>query len=192
MPLADFIKSSFNRLKRGEKISSYALIFSKKQMFDLGARPVVYGTSISCRDYFDEGGHRLLDPNLFHSKEMYRYISFNLSRKPYPIDWTHEREWRWANYDYINYGIDEYYFESTEIDEEMEELLDKREMERIEDYGLNLDKTNLKGVGILVKNEKQAEKIVRDILWLVDSKKIDQDLYSYILLLPDVNENINT
>ena len=38
----------------------------------------------------------LLRPTDLPFDEQYRYVAFAPTRKPYPMDWSHEREWRWS------------------------------------------------------------------------------------------------
>lgn len=177
MPISAFVRSSIVRLSKGQNISNYAFVFDKKQMFNLGARPVIYG-----RTRNEE----------FPPSELYRFVSFDLSRQPYPIDWTHEREWRWANFAYIHKAIPpfDYGFEEGEIDEDLIKLMHQRDESRIESHGLNLDKVILSGVGIILKSKDQARQILRDILWLIDLGKIHRKLFTYILYFEDLKMNV--
>lgn len=177
MPISAFVRSSIVRLSKGQKISNYAFVFDKKQMFELGARPVIYG-----RTKNEE----------FPSSEMYRFVSYDLSRIPYPIDWTHEREWRWANFDFVEKNIPafDYSDEDFKISEEILDLMKQRDEERIDFHGLNLDKVRLSNVGVILKNQTQARKILRDVLWLIDLKKIHRRLITYILYFDDLQNNV--
>src|SRR5690606_32350676 len=165
------------------------LVFDKKQMFKNGTRPVIYGTSQPV-SVIDKNGIKLLTPNIFDNKELYRYVAFKLDRLPYPIDWTHEREWRWPNYDYKYYPIDLVLWGDEECDEELKELYRQREEERIDFHGLNIDNSNLSNIGIILKTEEQARLIVRDILWLVDTKKISKHTFGYVLFFNKLEQNI--
>lgn len=187
MPIADFVKSSIYRMRKGEKISNYGIVFDKKQLFNLGARPVIYGTSTPIKNSINDTGDRLLNPEIFHENELYRFVYFNLNREPRPIDWSHEREWRWPNYKYKYYNINGY----DEDNKCLYQLYNKRENDRIEFHGLNLDKEKLSNIGIIVKSEKQSQQILRDILYLIDSGKINKDLYGYILRFPKLIEDID-
>ncbi|MCF4965717.1 DUF4427 domain-containing protein [Nostoc sp. CMAA1605] len=186
MPLKEFVISSIERCQRNEKISSYAIIFDKKQMFKIGARPVIYGTSCTSSTYWDEElKGRFLTNKPFSNDEMYRYVSFNLSREPRPIDWTHEREWRWPNYQYRYVDID-----SLNPDE-ANDLYEQGETGRIDFHGLNIDNSMLSDIGFIVKNTYQSTKLLRDILWQIDSGQIRKNLFTYILHLNNIQESID-
>lgn len=189
MPISEFVKTSINRQLKGQKISNYGLIFNKKDLFNIGARPVIYGASNKV-NVIDNGDIKLLYPAFFEEKELYRYVAFDLDRIPYPIDWTHEREWRWPNYKYVYHSIDSVLFEE-DCSKELEELYRLREEERIEFHGLNIDQYSLKNIGIILKTEEQARLIIRDILWLVDSHKIGKNAFSYILFFDKLKQNID-
>jgi hypothetical protein len=174
MPISAFVATSIERLSKNQKISNYALVFDKKQMFEIGARPVIYGTT---------RGEELPET------EKYRFVSYDPTRIPYPIDWTHEREWRWANFDFVSKGIPPFDDGDFEIDEETAELMRLRDEERIEFHGLNLDKHPLSHIGFILKTKEQARLMLRDILWLIDLGKIKPNLFTYILFFPDLEAN---
>lgn len=176
MPISAFVASSIERLKKKQKISNYALVFDKKQMFEIGARPVIYGTT---------KGEELPE------SEKYRFVSYEPTRIPYPIDWTHEREWRWANFDFVSKGIPPFDDGDFDLSEETIELMRLRDEERIEFHGLNLDKQPLSNIGFILKTQKQAKLILRDILWLIDLGKIKSNLFTYILFFPDLEANVD-
>lgn len=90
---------------RGEKsgyVGNYGIAFRRNELFAAGARPVIYGLSSDFKETdVDENGvyqGRLIDPSCGIGKqEQYRYVSTMLQKtKGVTIDWTHEREWRWA------------------------------------------------------------------------------------------------
>jgi len=56
------------------------VICHKNKIWELGGRPVIY------TDTFDS--------NVWPEQERFRCVFTDLRRKPQPIDWTHEREWR--------------------------------------------------------------------------------------------------
>lgn len=176
MPISAFVAASIERLARGQKISNYAMVFDKKQMFSIGARPVIYGTT---------RGEEL--PEF----EKYRFVSYDLTRIPYPIDWTHEREWRWPNFGYVSKAIPPYDDPDLNLSEESLELMRLRDEERIDFHGLNLDKYPLNNIGFILKTETQAKLILRDILWLIDLGKIKADLFTYILFFPALEANVD-
>lgn len=81
-------------------VGSYGIAFRKKELFANGARPVIYGLSLIHREVEEphewaKFGYRVLHPDCgIGIYEQYRYVNTNLARET-PIDWTHEREWRW-------------------------------------------------------------------------------------------------
>lgn len=101
MPLYALIEYAKARNNK-DFIQSYGIAFLKDEIFEAGARPVIYGLSdkhleASREDKFFEKGFRALSEKCgIGLKEMYRYVytSFKKERR---IDWTHEREWRWAD-----------------------------------------------------------------------------------------------
>jgi len=179
MPIAAFVASSIERLSKGQKISNYAMVFDKKQMFALGARPVIYGSTK------DEA---------LPETEQYRFVAYDPTRTPYAIDWTHEREWRWPNFEYVSQSIPQFDFSDDEyqLSDETLELMRLRDEERIDYHGLNLDQHRLSHIGFILKTEQQARLITRDILWLIDKKKIRPNLFTYILYFPDLEANIES
>lgn len=56
------------------------IICHKEALWALGGRPVIYTD--------------VLDGAAWPEHERFRLVYTNLSRKPQPVDWTHEREWR--------------------------------------------------------------------------------------------------
>ncbi len=81
----------------------FGVLVHKKDAFADGALPVIYGLDLARElEPSDPGfvaGHRTLDPTELSLDEQYRYVVFTLHRfgSPHPIDWTHEREWRWSS-----------------------------------------------------------------------------------------------
>ncbi|WP_345951293.1 hypothetical protein ABDD95_07635 [Mucilaginibacter sp. PAMB04274] len=176
MPISAFVATSIDRLSKGQKISNYALVFDKKQMFAIGARPVIYGATKN---------------EALPETEKYRFVAYDPTSLPYAIDWTHEREWRWANFDYISKMIPQQDFsdEDHPLEEYTLELMRLRDEERIEFHGLNLDKQPLSNIGFILKTKEQARLILRDILWLIDQGKISANLFTYILFFSDLQAN---
>lgn len=98
---------------RGEKsgyVGNYGIAFRRNELYAAGARPVIYGLSSDFKETdVDDNGvfqGRLLDSSCGIGKqEQYRYVSTMLHKKKgVTIDWTHEREWRWALPD-DRYGV---------------------------------------------------------------------------------------
>lgn len=89
---------------RGEKsgyVGNYGIAFRRNELYAAGARPVIYGLSGEYKETDNFNGvyqGRLLDSSCgIGIHEQYRYVStFLPKKKGLTIDWTHEREWRWA------------------------------------------------------------------------------------------------
>jgi hypothetical protein len=175
MPIAAFLESSFHRAQRGEAMSTFALVFPKINMFSLGARQVLYGLDASngvapSRD--GNVGPRVFDPLILPESEQYRYVSYNPA-SPRPVDWSHEREWRWP------YLGDVSAYEA--------ELADCGPVEGVKDMpGLDLYNGTLNSLGVIVKSRDQVPLILHDILVLVDRGIINQNTYSFVLATDDL------
>ena len=108
MPLYALIEYSKTRSYSGY-IAPYGIAFLKEELFTAGARPVIYGLSgnhIEANEtdsYFGIGFRTLSQSCGIGLKEMYRYVYTNI-KSAKKVDWTHEREWRWADLE------DEFYF----------------------------------------------------------------------------------
>lgn len=187
MPLAAFIESGNSRANRGEAMSAYGLMFRKEALFEEGARPVIYGLSVNAvMPNGENRGVRIIPHGTLPALEQYRYVAYNPNFKKYPIDWTHEREWRFPY---------------------RGELPDYEEMWLPTDQdsipSLEFSKPNLSGMGAVVKTQVQAEKLIYDILTKIDCGELGQAHYAHVLCLenlPDtqklrdpieVNEAIN-
>lgn len=103
MPLYGLIDYAKKRNNEG-MTDQYGIAFLKSELYNAGARPVIYGLSTSHKEA-EEGdknyglGFRTLSSECgLGLKEMYRYVytKFGSYKK---IDWMHEREWRWADID---------------------------------------------------------------------------------------------
>lgn len=89
---------------RGEKsgyVGNYGIAFRRNELYAAGARPVIYGLSGEFKETHNTNDvyqGRLLDSSCgIGVHEQYRYVSTLLPKKyGLTIDWTHEREWRWA------------------------------------------------------------------------------------------------
>lgn len=170
MPLAAFLEAGSARAARGEAMSSYALVFNKIGMYSKGANPVIYGldSRSACIPSGKDGKERVMDESHLPLREQYRYVTYNPSSKR-PIDWTHEREWRWpfrgsrASYeqDLEEFGVVE---EPTDIP------------------GLDLTSSNCRGLGVVVQTDEEANWIVSDILSLADRQLVDQWHFSFVLV----------
>ncbi len=81
-------------------VECYAVGLLKAEVFAAGGRPVIYGLSTPFAEVNPSGRAwpRKLDPGCgIAEEEQYRYVSTAIS-EPRPIDWTHEREWRWVDH----------------------------------------------------------------------------------------------
>lgn len=168
MPLAAFIEASAKRSAKGQKISTYALMFKKKEVYELGARPVIYGLSdIGANLPTNNGGReRIINKKYLPLKEQYRYVTFNPASSS-PIDWTHEREWRLPYYD----DISEFTYKLEECGVvEFEEI-----------PGHDIDSYSFSEIGVIVNKKTEIPLIIHDILSLVDRGIIDKGTYRYVI-----------
>ncbi len=80
-------------------MAPYGILVHKHDVYVAGGLPVIYGHG-GCvelgygQDGFD-ATRRLLRPTDLPFDEQHRYVAFAPTRKPHPMDWSHEREWRW-------------------------------------------------------------------------------------------------
>ena len=102
MPLYALI--DYAKQRDDNKVTSYAIGLLKQELSSAGGRPVISGLSGTFREKTTsqngtgESWPRKLDESCGISEtEQYRYVAM----RPPPdriIDWTHEREWRWADH----------------------------------------------------------------------------------------------
>lgn len=173
MPLAAFIETSKKRSKLGQAISTYGISFLKSEMFDLGARPVIYGLSINTFDITtSEKGERIIDVAALPLQEQYRYVTFNpIGNKK--IDWTHEREWRWVYKDSIE-----------EFERQLEEY---GIVSNIKDFpSLEVCNGNITDIGVIVETKEEAELILSDILTSFD--KNEYTPYKFLFYTEQINK----
>lgn len=163
MPLAAFLQSSQERAARGEKMSPYGMIFPKDSLFQLGARPVIYGLSVTPRPTEEPDGTRMLADTVLPAIEQYRYVAYDPGHARGP-DWSHEREWRWP-------------CAAVEPDRDSP----APSWEQIP--GLDFLEAGLEGLGVLVRSERQAKLLVHDVLRLVDQGIISTSAFRFILTL---------
>jgi hypothetical protein len=82
-------------------MAGYGILIHKHDVYAAGGLPVIYGLSrvqeLPSDDPLYDPRRRLLDPNLISMDEQYRYVAFAPNRDRYPLDWSHEREWRWPS-----------------------------------------------------------------------------------------------
>jgi len=101
MPLSALIDYASKR-DAGDLVKAYGFAFLRDELFAAGARPVIYGLSSDHREVGDDRWPRVLGEDCgIGMREQYRYVATSLG-KGRPIDWTHEREWRWADLDHVH------------------------------------------------------------------------------------------
>lgn len=93
MPLFSFYQYVKNR-NNESKVSFYGIALSKDQMFRMGARNVIYGTTNVVEPTAEPDSEEKRFTPFLPENEQYRYMLTNIDDKN---DWTHEREWRWTN-----------------------------------------------------------------------------------------------
>lgn len=102
MPLSAW--QAYSKERGSDAVGQYAIAIPKDELYRAGGRPVVYGLSGEHRETrrrkpLDRGWPRILHASCgIGESEQYRYVALRLN-KDGPIDWTHEREWRWADGD---------------------------------------------------------------------------------------------
>lgn len=169
MPIAAFVEAGLARAARGEAMSTYGLILPKRAMFAAGARPVIYALSGEVSVMNRADGARLIAAHQLAPAEQYRYITYDPTA-PRPIDWTHEREWRWPLRDAPLPDP-----ESEGLPPDIGDL-----------HGIELDQPSLAGLGAIVKTGRQAERLIYDILTKIDRGDIDETHYDFVLALDAV------
>lgn len=94
-PLWAFVE--YVRIRGGNSLSGYGVCVHKRDVFADGGRPVIYGGDwlFELPETVPEyaPGQRTLEG--IAPDEQYRYVAFNPNADKGPIDWSHEREWRW-------------------------------------------------------------------------------------------------
>ena len=101
MPLYALLE--YAKQRRDESVKNYAVGVLKSELFSAGGRPVIYGLSREHAEQprkpsFGRTWPRKLAPSCgVAESEQYRYVSMS-SDPNRPIDWSHEREWRWADH----------------------------------------------------------------------------------------------
>jgi len=143
MPLFGFHRYVVNRNER-TKVDFYGIALHKNTMFKLGARNVIYGTTTENEQEHEdiEGSGGWSNPNL-GANEQYRYM---LTKIGDLNDWTHEREWRWANH--FNKSIGEHLpLWKNNIDHRF-----------IEDIG-DLDFSHDRGIFIITRYEHEVDEL---------------------------------
>lgn len=77
------------------RVSAYGIAFLKREFYEAGGRPAIYGLSTDKVTYEENTWiRRILSPTILPQVEQYRYVAYSPSGARW-IDWSHEREWRW-------------------------------------------------------------------------------------------------
>lgn len=174
MPLPAFIASVNYRKTQKEKISVYGLIFNKKELFQLGARKVIYGLSCGndCNIVSDEKGNKYLEgKNAIPEKELYRYVPYQPFDDSFEngVDFTHEREWR------LPLIIDDPAIEEDEKKYSYEKTPDSDNSLP----NLKIKKPHVTDIGIIVESEDDELKIIKILCETYQTKSYCP--YTYII-----------
>jgi len=91
-----------NYVGRRDYAKPYGVFVHKMDAWADGVMPVIYGLNADSEVGDDDpayvAGQRTLKPSVLSLDEQYRYVSLALHRYgAVPLDWTHEREWRWSS-----------------------------------------------------------------------------------------------
>lgn len=96
MPLYSFAEYVRSRGDAG-KVSAYGISVLKSEFYAAGGRPAIYGLSTDAPTMTRNDPYcRVFDETTLPKAEQYRYVAYNPSGGDTWIDWSHEREWRWA------------------------------------------------------------------------------------------------
>lgn len=98
MPLHGLV--DYAKRRRETDVDCYAIGLLKAELFAAGGRPAIYGLTGPYKDRTPDGytWPRKLDESCgIAGFEQYRYVAM-ATDADYPIDWSHEREWRWADH----------------------------------------------------------------------------------------------
>ena len=97
MPLSSLVAYAKKRGKN-HTVKAYAIGLLKSELFAAGGRPTIYGLTGKHEEADQALWPRYLaDEYGIGESEQYRYVALNLDATR-RIDWTHEREWRWADH----------------------------------------------------------------------------------------------
>ena len=94
-PLSSFVQ--YLEARSGLRISGFGILTHKHDLYADGGRPVIYGMDcvqeVPCGEQgYVEEQRTLRNLNV---DEQFRYSAFNPNIPGRPLDWSHEREWRW-------------------------------------------------------------------------------------------------
>jgi len=98
MPLHALVEYAKFRGDYSGYVGNYGIAFRRRELFAAGARPVIYGISKKIGETNKQYHSRMFDPERTElpKHELYRYVFTDIQKDGKSIDWTHEREWRWA------------------------------------------------------------------------------------------------
>lgn len=155
MPLYGLI--DYAKTRNNENLTEqYGIAFLKDELFAAGARSVIYGLSVTHKEALEEdpnygiGLRNLASECGIGLKEMYRYVYTRLGAYR-NIDWTHEREWRWAD------------------------LKEDFDFPGIPVFAEN-DKINFSKIIVLVKTKEESEHIIENLKNLYHSGSTNHGL----------------
>lgn len=98
MPLHGLV--DYAKRRRETDVDCYAVGLLKAELFAAGGRPAIYGLTGSYKVWTPDGypWPRKLDETCgIAESEQYRFVGMSTDAE-FPIDWSHEREWRWADH----------------------------------------------------------------------------------------------
>ena len=101
MPLYALL--DYAKKRERDVVGTYAIGLPKQEVFRAGGRPVIYGLSSRHVEAHRANQLSRVWPRKLHEScgiseaEQYRYVSMAMD-KDKQIDWSHEREWRWADH----------------------------------------------------------------------------------------------
>lgn len=161
MPVAAFIEAGIAREAKKEAMSPLALVLPKDLVHAAGALPAIYGlTNPPSLTRAVEGGPRIMSTSELPEPEQFRYVTLGTYGS---VDWTHEREWRWPCR-----GVQPHPQNMPPPD------------------GNDLPGLDLvfSGMGVIVSTQKQARKVIHDILVLRDQGA--EGRYSFVVVAKDI------
>lgn len=151
--------------RKETRCTPYGIAVLKRELFGAGGRPVIYGLSSRRDSAFVENTRcrRILTESALPLSEQYRFVTYDPCRPQSPLDWTHEREWRWAP-DFTN----ETHLMWLEGDHELVDQSPALALFRGLDDGGHFSR-----VAILVKTEQEASEVVEILETCRDSLEND-------------------
>ena len=102
MPLYALVQ--YAKQRRRDSVETYAVGVLKRELFAAGGRPAIYGLSRKHKERRPKGTANRGWPRYLASScglnetEQYRYVAMSVDSQR-PIDWSHEREWRWVDHE---------------------------------------------------------------------------------------------